>query len=45
MPKKAIENVILDRDDLLMLLGVYNTIDALVDIISIVSSTMLSIQL
>ena len=31
MPKNTIENVVLDRDDLLMLLEVYNTIDALVD--------------
>ena len=31
MAKKKIENVILTRDDLLMLLEVYNTIDALVD--------------
>ena len=31
MTKNTIENVILNRDDLLMLLEVYNTIDALVD--------------
>ena len=31
MTKNIIENVIIDRGDLLMLLEVYNTIDALVD--------------
>jgi len=31
MTKQKIENVILTRDDLLMLLEVYNTIDSLVD--------------
>ena len=31
MTKKTIENVIIDRSDLLMLLEVYNTIDALVE--------------
>ena len=31
MTKQKIENVILTRDDLLMLLEVYNTVDSLVD--------------
>ena len=31
MAKNTIKNVIIDRNDLLMLLEVYNTIDALVD--------------